>query len=43
MEIGAGQDTAVARLVHAHPALRLEEIRPDAQGIPRMVIAARTA
>jgi release factor glutamine methyltransferase len=43
MEIGAGQDTAVARLVHAQPTLRLEEIRPDAQGIPRMVIAARTA
>ena len=43
MEMGAGQDRAVAALVHAQPSLRLEDIRPDQQGIPRMVIAVRTA
>lgn len=43
MEIGAGQDAAVASLVHRAPSLRLEAIRPDLQGIPRMVVATRTA
>lgn len=42
MEIGAGQDHAIAALVHAHPSMHLEAIRPDQQGIPRIVIAHRT-
>jgi release factor glutamine methyltransferase len=41
MEIGHGQADAVTRLVAERPALRLLHIRPDLQGIPRAVVAAR--
>lgn len=43
MEIGAGQEAAVAALVDRAPSLRLEAIRPDLQGIPRIVVATRIA
>ena len=39
MEIGAGQSGAVTALV-AEAGLRLVTIRPDLQGIPRIVVAA---
>ena len=41
MEIGAGQSDDVARLVEETGALRLHHIRPDLQGIPRVVVARR--
>ena len=40
MEIGAGQADAIKPLI-AMSGLRLEGIRPDLQGIPRVVIARR--
>jgi release factor glutamine methyltransferase len=42
MEFGAGQDDRVQSLIEARPALRLEEVRNDLQGIPRMVIIQST-
>lgn len=42
IEIGAGQSVAVAALVQAQTALRLDHIQPDQQGIPRIVVAVRT-
>jgi release factor glutamine methyltransferase len=41
MEIGYGQDAAVARLVRETGGLELLRIRADLQGIPRAVVAAR--
>jgi release factor glutamine methyltransferase len=41
MEFGAGQDEAIVRLVHDRPPLRLEDIRPDLCGIPRMAVISR--
>jgi len=41
MEIGYGQADAVRRLVADAPALVLLRIRPDLQGTPRAVVAAR--
>ena len=42
MEFGFGQDEDVEKLVAARPALRLERIRQDLQGIPRTAIIQRT-
>ena len=39
MEIGAGQDREVARIVGADGRLALVRIAPDLQGIPRVVVA----
>ena len=41
MEIGAGQDAAVADLVARQPELSLLEIRKDLQGIPRATVMRR--
>jgi len=41
MEFGAGQDDDVAALVARQPMLRLEEIRCDLRGIPRMAVISR--
>jgi release factor glutamine methyltransferase len=41
MEIGAGQADAVRALVDGTPGLTLHHIRPDLQGIPRVVAARR--
>jgi release factor glutamine methyltransferase len=41
MEIGHGQASEATRLVEAAAPLRLDRIRPDLQGIPRVVIAGR--
>jgi release factor glutamine methyltransferase len=41
MEIGAGQDGAVAELVVCQPDLCLVEIRRDLQGIPRAAVIQR--
>jgi release factor glutamine methyltransferase len=41
MEIGYGQAEAVTALIREQPALDLLRIRPDLQGIPRAVVAAR--
>jgi release factor glutamine methyltransferase len=41
MEFGFGQDDDVAGLVAARPALRLDRIVDDLQGIPRMAIVQR--
>ena len=41
LEIGAGQASAVTRLVAATPGLTLDRVRLDLQGIPRVVIARR--
>lgn len=41
IEIGQGQDEAVARLVSATVPLQLVGVRSDLQGIPRTVVAAR--
>jgi release factor glutamine methyltransferase len=41
-EFGFGQATAVTELVSAHPTLRLEELRRDLQGIPRVAVVRRT-
>jgi release factor glutamine methyltransferase len=41
MEIGYGQDEAVAHLMRSRPDLDLLRIRRDLQGIPRAVVAAR--
>ena len=38
MEFGYGQEDDVRRLVSARPALRLERVRADLQGIPRTAI-----
>ncbi|MDP2053665.1 MAG: peptide chain release factor N(5)-glutamine methyltransferase [Acidobacteriota bacterium] len=43
MEIGFGQSEKVQLLVQAMPALTLVRISPDLQGIPRIVVAQRTA
>lgn len=40
MEFGAGQDDRVTELIAARPRLRLEDVRADVQGIPRMAIIA---
>jgi release factor glutamine methyltransferase len=41
MEFGAGQDDQVEALVARQPALRLEAIRGDLQGIPRTAVIER--
>ena len=38
VEIGAGQQAAIRSLYAAQAAIRLEEIRPDLAGIPRVVV-----
>jgi len=43
MEFGFGQEDAVRGLVSARPALRLERVRADLQGIPRTAIIQREA
>ena len=42
MEFGYGQDDSVRAFVAARPALRLERIRDDLQGIPRTAIIQRS-
>jgi release factor glutamine methyltransferase len=41
MEFGYGQEDGVAALLRAQPALRLERVRQDLQGIPRTAIIRR--
>jgi release factor glutamine methyltransferase len=41
-EFGLGQDDAVEQLIAATAGLRLLELRPDLQGIPRVAIATTT-
>jgi release factor glutamine methyltransferase len=41
MEIGAGQDEPVAKLISAAPRLRMVHVRRDLQDIPRTVVAQR--
>jgi release factor glutamine methyltransferase len=41
MEFGYGQESDVRRLVEARPALRLERVRADLQGIPRTAVIER--
>jgi release factor glutamine methyltransferase len=41
MEFGYGQEDDVRRLVDARPALRLERVRADLQGIPRTAVIQR--
>jgi release factor glutamine methyltransferase len=43
MEFGFAQDDDVAALVESRPALRLDRIRQDLQGIPRTAIIQRIA
>jgi hypothetical protein len=38
MEFGYGQEDDVRSLIDARPALRLDRIREDLQGIPRTAI-----
>ena len=40
-ELGFGQAAHVTQLIACQPALRLQEILPDLQGIPRVAIVAR--
>jgi release factor glutamine methyltransferase len=42
MEFGYGQESDLRRLVSARPALRLERVRSDLQGIPRTAVIERT-
>ena len=42
MEFGYGQESDMRRLVSARPALRLERVRADLQGIPRTAVIERT-
>ena len=37
-EFGFGQADAVGKLISAFPQLRLEALRPDLQGIPRVAV-----
>jgi release factor glutamine methyltransferase len=41
MEFGLGQEEDVRRLVAARPALRIERVRADLQGIPRTAVIQR--
>ncbi len=41
MEFGYGQEADLQRLVAARPALRLERVRADLQGIPRTAVIER--
>ena len=41
MEFGFGQDDDVRRLVAARPALRVDRVRADLQGIPRTAVIQR--
>jgi release factor glutamine methyltransferase len=41
MEFGYGQENDLRRLVSARPALRLERVRADLQGIPRTAVIER--
>jgi release factor glutamine methyltransferase len=41
MEFGYGQESDVLRLVAARPALRLDRVRADLQGIPRTAVIER--
>lgn len=41
MEFGYGQEESVEALVNARPALRLDHVRADLQGIPRTAIIQR--
>lgn len=41
MEFGYGQESDVLRLIAARPALRLERVRADLQGIPRTAVVER--
>ena len=42
MEFGAGQDDRVVELLAERPRLRLDELREDLQGIPRMAMISIT-
>jgi release factor glutamine methyltransferase len=41
MEFGYGQEDDVRALVSARPALRIDHVREDLQGIPRTVVIQR--
>ena len=41
MEFGFGQEDDVRRLVAARPALRIDRVRADLQGIPRTALIQR--
>jgi release factor glutamine methyltransferase len=41
MEFGYGQEEDVEALIHSRPALRLDHVRADLQGIPRTAIIQR--
>jgi release factor glutamine methyltransferase len=41
MEFGYGQESDVRRLVSERPALRLDRVRADLQGIPRTAVIER--
>ena len=41
MEFGYGQEPEVEALIHTQPALRLDRVQPDLQGIPRTAIIQR--
>jgi release factor glutamine methyltransferase len=41
MEIGAGQATAVSRIIEATPGLALDHVLGDLQSIPRVVVASK--
>ena len=42
MEFGFGQEDDVRQLVAARPALRLDRVRADLQGIPRTAVIQRS-
>ena len=42
MEFGYGQEQSVRSLVEARPALRLDRVRADLQGIPRTAVIQKT-
>ena len=41
LEIGQGQDERVREIVAGADGLTLDRVRPDLQGIPRVVVARR--
>jgi hypothetical protein len=42
MEFGFGQEEDVRQLVAARPALRIDRVRADLQGIPRTAVIQRS-
>jgi len=42
MEFGFGQEDDVRHLVAARPALRMDRVRADLQGIPRTAVIQRS-